>query len=381
MRLFLFTVLLVLAAFPVVADDDAKSRFNTAYRAYSAAIESGDTEAALTTAKTALDIGSTFIDASDPRLAALMHNYGNALVDDGRVEEGREVLEESVDALIKSSGKQDPELINYYVNLANASGGFGGERRQLQWFKRALKVASDIYGKESIEYANTAYLTGATLYQDSQSPNGRKYLKQALEIYETELGVRSLEAGYTNYQLGRVAFYKLNNREATEYLLNALSAFGGDTTTEQGQRLMIRALLVQNYELLDESDNATKHCVAIGKESQFAPDQDYLPLFQLAPQYPHTQWRNGIEGHVVLSFTVDESGFVRNMEVVEEVLSSRSSGWNSVHSGFRDEEKHRSFEGAALAALERYRYAPRFVDGVAVPVEGVTTRVSFQLAD
>jgi len=41
----------------------------------------------------------------------------------------------------------------------------------------------------------------------------------------------------------------------------------------------------------------------------------------------------------------------------------------------------RSFEAAALEALERFRYAPVFVDGVATPIENVKTRVSFRIED
>ena len=225
MRLALFSVVLLLAVSPAIADDDV-DRFNTAYRAYSAAIESGDAELAMSSAKAALDIGRQIIDAGDPRLAALMHNYGNALVDAGRFDEGQDVLKESIDTLIESSGKQDPELITYYSSLAMASADFVNESRQLKWYKRALNVASENYGKESIEYANLAYQVGTNIYVESRSPKGRKYLEQALAIYEKEFGIASQEAGFANYQLGRIAFHRRDSREVTQYLLDALSAFG-----------------------------------------------------------------------------------------------------------------------------------------------------------
>jgi len=374
MRLALFSAVFLLTAFPVIAADDDASRFNAAYREYSAAIESGDTGLAITSAKAALDIGTTIVDAGDPRLAALMHNYGNALVGGGRIEEGQDALEQSIDMLIESSGKQNPELITYYVSLATASAGFGNGPRQLKWYKHALNVASKNYGKESIEYANLAYDAGTSVFRDSLSPSGEKYLKQSLTIYETELGVTSHEAGFANYQLGRISFYRRNNRKVTRYLLSALSAFGGDTMGEQAQRLMIHTLLVQAYESLNESDNATKHCVAIGRESQFAPNQDHMPLFRLVPQYPSSLLVRGVEGFVDLTFTVDENGFVKNPEVVA-ASPVRGGGF----SGALGPKTERSFEAAALDAVGRFRYAPKFVDGVAVPVEDVKTRISFEI--
>ncbi len=368
-------------SFRHIADDDDIGRFNTAYHAYNAAAQAGDSELTITTAKAARDIGTTIFETNDPRLAALTHNYGTALVAGGRAEEGQDVLKQSIDLLIKSSGKNDPDLITYYASLASAFGGFGNEMLQLKWYKRALDVAANHFGKESVEYANLAFDAATNVFRQSTSPAGEKYLRQSLAVYEKAFGASSHEAGMANYWLGRFQFYRRDNRDAVQYLLDALTAFEGETESEKAQRLLIRVLLVQSYEELDESDNATRHCVAIGRESQFAPNQEIVPLFRLVPQYPHSQLRNGVEGHVVLSFTVDESGFVRDPEVIEEVVGGRSNGWNSVHSGFRDKKEHRSFSAAALAAVERYRYAPRFVDGVAVPAEDVTTKITFELAD
>ena len=379
MRALLSAAFLLLAAHPAMATDDDEVRFNEAYREFVAAVASGDTGRSIATGKATLDIGSSFLKPGDPRRAEIKHDYAYALIIGGRAEEGREILEDSIDALIKSSGKKSPELISAYVAMASTYSGFGKESQQLRWYKRALSLVSSNFGKDGIDYANVAYLTGTRVYDESQSPIGEKYLKQALAIYESKLGVASKEAGLASYQLGRIAFFRHDSREVTEYLLQALSSFEGDDTTDQQQRLKIHAMLVQAYEALDESDNATRHCVAIGRENQLAPNQDFVPLFVVTPQYPHTQWRNGVEGHVVLSFTVDEFGFVKNPEVIETLSSP--TGRRSFRSSFRDPVEHQSFEASALEALQRYRYAPRFVDGVAVATKGVTTRTNFRIVD
>ena len=43
------------------------------------------------------------------------------------------------------------------------------------------------------------------------------------------------------------------------------------------------------------------------------------------------------------------------------------------------ENLRKSFEKEALAAVERFRYAPRFEDGEPVAVEGVKTRITFEI--
>ncbi len=379
MRAAFSAALLLLASFAVAAVDADIELFDVAHQEYLAAVDSGDTELAITSAKTALDIGSRIVGTGDPDFARLLYHYGDALVNGGRADEGRSFLIQAIDELINTSGKQSPELVAVYISMATASAGFGNEAEQLKWYKRALKVTSSNFGKDSVDYANLAYRTATSVLDESESPIGEKYLKQALAIFETEFGASSKEVGYANYGLGRIAFFRRDSREVTEYLLQALSSFDGDGPADQEQRLKIHAMLVQAYEALDESDNATSHCVAIGRENQLAPDQDFVPLFVISPQYPHTQLRNGVEGHVVLSFTVDEFGFVKDAEVVE--TRSVPTGRRSFRSSFRDPVEHQSFEASALAALQRYRYAPRFVDGVAVPTEGVTTRTNFRIVE
>jgi hypothetical protein len=43
------------------------------------------------------------------------------------------------------------------------------------------------------------------------------------------------------------------------------------------------------------------------------------------------------------------------------------------------DDVNESFSAAALASVNRFRYAPRFENGVAVPVENVKARISFKL--
>ena len=70
-------------------------------------------------------------------------------------------------------------------------------------------------------------------------------------------------------------------------------------------------------------------------------------------------------GYVDLSFTVTEEGTVRDPYVIR--------------SDACDEDAIPSMEEAAIKAVLDFRYRPRVVDGEAVDVEGVRTRITFRL--
>ena len=98
-----------------------------------------------------------------------------------------------------------------------------------------------------------------------------------------------------------------------------------------------------------------------GRLGPWIADTDLLLLARIKPIYPHSAIRNGIEGTVVVEFTVTRNGEVSDIRVIES--------------------SNRIFEAAAIAAVAKSRYQPRIVDGVAVDVRGVRTELAFRLED
>lgn len=78
-----------------------------------------------------------------------------------------------------------------------------------------------------------------------------------------------------------------------------------------------------------------------------------------APEYPQSALTQRISGAVTLEYTVDTRGETRDVHVVEASPPG-------------------VFDQAAIAAVKRWRYAPRVVNGAAVEVP-VKTRVRFEL--
>jgi len=91
-------------------------------------------------------------------------------------------------------------------------------------------------------------------------------------------------------------------------------------------------------------------------------DGDYLPIVKVAPVYPRRAVDRGIEGYVIVQFTVTKTGAVRDPRVVEYHPST-------------------IFNKSALAAALKFKYKPRIVNGEAIEVHGVLNKITFQLED
>ncbi len=94
----------------------------------------------------------------------------------------------------------------------------------------------------------------------------------------------------------------------------------------------------------------------------FQSDGDYLPIVRVEPVYPRRALQRGIEGYVLLEFTVTETGSVENPEVVEA-------------------DPPGVFDRAAIQAALRFKYQPRVVDGEPIAVHGVQNLITFELDD
>lgn len=93
-----------------------------------------------------------------------------------------------------------------------------------------------------------------------------------------------------------------------------------------------------------------------------ATDGEYLPIVKVQPQYPRRAAERGIEGYVIVEFTVTELGTVEDVQVVEA-------------------DPRGYFERAAIAAAKKFKYKPKVIDGQPVPVEGVQNLITFQLEE
>jgi len=89
-------------------------------------------------------------------------------------------------------------------------------------------------------------------------------------------------------------------------------------------------------------------------------DTDAVPLMRVEPRYPPRLLQEGVEGWVRLRFSIDRSGRTKNVVVV-------------------DSKPAVVFDEAALAAVRKWKYQPKVVDGQSVERHGLTVRLTFKV--
>lgn len=98
----------------------------------------------------------------------------------------------------------------------------------------------------------------------------------------------------------------------------------------------------------------------IGGASISITDGEMLPLVNVTPQYPTRAASRGIEGWCQVSFTVTDTGGVRDVSVV-------------------DAEPAGIFDSSSIRAAEKFKFQPKVVDGKGVEVPNVQYVFRYQL--
>jgi periplasmic protein TonB len=101
--------------------------------------------------------------------------------------------------------------------------------------------------------------------------------------------------------------------------------------------------------------------LSVGGTGFAISDGEYLPIVKVAPVYPNRALTRGLEGYVVVEFTVTPQGTTRDAIVIESTSSL--------------------FERAAVEAALKFKYKPRVIDGQAVEVPGVRNKITFEISD
>lgn len=89
-------------------------------------------------------------------------------------------------------------------------------------------------------------------------------------------------------------------------------------------------------------------------------DQDVMPLVRINPDYPPRAQSRGLQGWVVVQFTITPAGTVKDAKVV-------------------DADPKGVFDEAAVNAVSRWKYTPKVEEGVPVERRGVQVKLTFKL--
>ena len=130
-----------------------------------------------------------------------------------------------------------------------------------------------------------------------------------------------------------------------------------DLTQPQQQQDLAAESVGMSFEAEFATDTSLKGGLALE-----SGDGEYLPIVKVAPIYPRRALSRGIEGYVIVEFTVTRNGSVSNPIVVEA-------------------EPPKIFDKAAVDAALKFKYKPRVIDGEPTEVEGVQNRITFTMSN
>lgn len=351
-----FLAFLLLSTAAIADTTSARQELKEAYNAYKTAMASNQRADAKAAAARAYEAGKTVLPGDSKQLAALALNYGRLHTGS----EAEDILTHALEIMERAYGNEALELVDPLMALAKEKASLGRLSRSTRLYQRAMEIVTRHEGEDSFLMGMVHLQMGEIAVADAASGTADHYLEKAISIFETIDGdTPRFQAALAKFWIAKVRLAEDKPKAAIDLFLQALNSF--DRIQPNSQIVLTtHAFLIEAYERRGMRNEATEHCLAIGQATPVKPDQDYMPVYKAMPTYPSSALRAGITGHALLSVTVDKDGFARNPIVLEVEGSD-------------------SFAEAALKTIERFRYAPRFVDGAPVETDDVTYKFTFDI--
>lgn len=253
------------------------------------------------------------------------------------------------------------QLIPILMALGDANAQYNNTSKQKPYYNRALKLTKRNFPDDPIRYTDLTMVIGQNIMRLSRSGESKYYLEKAYRSYKKELGMENIKTAIAALALGEYHISAKDYKSVIKIISHVIDVFSKDSTNRNFEQ-RARAMLTISYENTGRSEMATEHLLAIGRISPWIPDQDYRPVFRVIPNYPEEACLTKSEGWVLLDFTIDKTGSVRDAVITGN-------------------EGHESFKEAALDAVKKFRYAPRFIEGQPVDSPHIRTRLNFVFDD
>lgn len=325
--------------------NSAQAVFSDAYQNYLNAVKTK--ENVQQAAEQAYTLGKAVYGDNSDNTANLAINYAKSINGYGKkwIEKRFSLYQQAYTISVNNHGNKSLETVDSLVGMAN--------------FAPSAQKA-DYYLEQVIAIANTENrpkfladmkLEAATILANKFSyekyREAKNYLEEADEYYQANLPKNSVEQIKADFLMASFAEGRKRYDQAIERLNRVVKVFDENLSYDHSAELTAHSRLIGLYEKQGKSDEATKHCIAIAKMVPWKESQEQTPLYRVNPKYPTNKARFRKDGKVVMEFEVDESGFVKN----PQVLSSEGGV---------------AFEKSAVEALAQWRYAPKFEHGKAV---------------
>lgn len=182
-----------------------------------------------------------------------------------------------------------------------------------------------------------------SIYQNYNSGNKLKAINAAKELKAQT----PYDKAYINYMLGLMFSNTQEPLKGVPYLKKALLSKELNDPNHQRANVALSTIVTNAY-YESKALNNSKSLVSA------------KPIVRIDPRYPIEAARNGIEGHVIMSFDILPNGSVDNIFIVQ----SSPQG---------------VFDNEARKALKRWKYLPKKIDGQVTGFKDQTVRLDFTL--
>ena len=258
-----------------------------------------------------------------------------------------------------------PKDINYIYSLSrlgNAYKKIYKHDKAIKNFKIAYSFALDSKAKIKT-LAHLELKIGEQYLMSHKTTSVRKaskYLKLALENSIKIYGKDNILEAQALFLIAKIDTSKKRYNIASERLENVLSIYKLRLKEGNVNILQTHAFLVNTYEKSGNSDKATEHCIAVAEERDLSEDMEWTPLFRTQPNYPAGAANNDIEGYMIVEFTVNKSGQVRNIKTLKA-------------------KNGKYFKNSVYQAIKNFRYAPSTKNGEIISTDGVQNKIIFRM--
>ncbi|MCG9697280.1 TonB family protein [Shewanella sp. Isolate11] len=330
------------------------SPFSESYSAYQQAVAEKNAQQAVVHAAKAFELGQSYFEPDSIDVVNLELNLAFALQDNGESEKAHPHFMQVLKRFETQYGEDGFELLDPLIGSAQT---MSATEEKVDLFERAIEIAEE--AKQPLLLAKVKMLTFKGLKNSKYyTRTVRNHALEAYEIYLQELPSDARLRVETAFYVGSIKAAEKRPSEAIELLEEVVEQLSA-LDFSHPYLLVSHAKLVELYEFKGLSEKSTKHCIAIGSMKPWADSQEQLPLYRDVPNYPVSYARRGKEGWTEMEFTVDEMGFVKDPKVLSF-------------------EGGKLFNQESMETIQRWRYAPKFVDGKPVAAQA-KVRLDYRL--
>ena len=346
------------------AVDSDRLAFNAKYEELRSLLQKRERKQAVELGVNMIKLAESIYDESSPQLADF-YSLVNALVANEIMFNGRlgdvDLARRSLSLNTQIYGEVSEQAIRGHAALLKII-FYGWIEDKQSAFKKArrsaLSAAKDMETKEVADL----YVLLSSLGFSKKSVR-KKYADIGADMYSEVLGESSYEA--LQARVGATRFLSIS-KQISE-IKKLIPLFQSDERSLRMRAAMHQKLSVLYLRKGKDDLSMEQNLLAYADFKKLGENIEvdaasYMPVLKADAAYPLIAQRKGIEGYVVLEYTVSKEGFVKNPIVI-------------------DSSHPRIFHEVALEAALKYRYLPALVNGVPVDVPGVKTRITFEMAD